>query len=264
MITHTKNTCAQWDNVIHPCGIVYIINGNEHDAQQYTELAQYLNTHNYIVCIRSVQNLSDTLPIFNTAVQDEIATLKDIKEKYKLPLFLFGHNYGGFIARQILMCTKLCDGVICLSCGIPLPRIRLRIARITTKICRRLNGAQSPARMIHALFPVCTICSHKTQSYEFYYSLFDALLKIPNNTKNHIPMLVINSCDILWRPNTRLATMLYQTYQNHDLENLTVIIYPKTQNELPQDANSDEIRHDILSFLNSVQSHVNHSIQISA
>ena len=120
--------CVIWNNVKNPIGVVQIIHGMDEHMRRYDRFAKYFNKNGYIVFgddhrahgktagdIKNIGRVGNTPDIFMATVNDEIEILKYLKEKYKLPVFLFGHSYGSFITQRVMECTNLCTAGVCLS-----------------------------------------------------------------------------------------------------------------------------------------------------
>lgn len=100
-----------WDDVKAPCGVVQIIHGMSEYAGRYAEFAQYLNSRGYIVFADDHRAHGRTEApknrgrhkgnIFKKTLKDELFFREWLKQKYNLPVFIYGHSYGSFIAQAI-------------------------------------------------------------------------------------------------------------------------------------------------------------------
>lgn len=282
-----KLICTKWDRVKNPIGVVQIIHGMDEHVRRYNRFAKFLNQNGYIVFgddhrahgktasgISKIGLVDDEQDLFAATVSDEIAILKYLKKKYKLPVFLFGHSYGSFITQRIMEDTKLCTAGVCLSGSAKYPMGFLLIATFTAWLGMRLFGPNAPARFIEFFSPIrgktnggsrltrdqAQVAAHdadpmraKYFSYGFYYSLFKNLMKLSGAACETTPLLIISGSRDLVSMKSRLAMSLYKTYQLHNLQNLTIIIYPDARHELLMEINYRDVQRDILQFFNSVK-----------
>lgn len=282
-----KLVCTKWDKVKNPVGIVQIIHGMDEHMRRYDRFAKFLNKNGYIVFgddhrahgktagdVQKIGLSGDEQDLFAATVSDEIAILKYLKKKYNLPVFLFGHSYGSFITQRIMEDTNLCTAGVCLSGSAKYPMGFLLIALFSAWIGMRLFGPNAAARFIEFFSPIrgkmngtsrltrdpAQAAAHdadpmhaKYFSYGFYYSLFKNLMKLSGAACETTPLLLISGSRDLVSMNSRLAMSLYKTYQSHNLQNLTIIIYPEARHELLLDINYREVQRDILQFFNSVK-----------
>lgn len=281
-----KLVCAIWETVKNPIGVVQIIHGMDEHIRRYDRFAKFLNKNGYIVFgddhrghgktagspsnIGRVGNIPD---IFMATVNDEIEILKYLKDKYNLPVFLFGHSYGSFITQRIMGCTNLCAAGVCLSGSAKYPIWLLRLCAMFAWIGVKTRGINAPAKLLEYFSPIrgphpnggskltrdtAQVAIHdadpmraKYFSYGFYYSMFHNLLTIAYTIDCNSPILIISGGADMVSNNARLSTALYKTYQAHNMNNLTIIIYPDARHELLMELNYKDVQRDILDFFNS-------------
>lgn len=274
--------CTLWDNVTHPIGVVQIIHGMDEHVRRYDRFAKFLNRNGYIVfgddhrahgktatSIGRIGKPDGDEDLFAETVTDELEIIGYLKNKYHLPVFLFGHSYGSFITQAIMEKTDLCMAGVCLSGTARYPTWILTIARAIAWIGRTVWGPDAPARFIETFSPIrgsgrltrdaVQTAKHdadpmraKYFSYGFYYSLFSNLMKLHGNAPADTPLLIISGSRDLVSVNSRLSMALYRKYQEHDLQNLTIIIYPEARHELLLELNYKDVQNDVLEFLNSI------------
>ncbi len=282
-----KLVCSLWADVRNPKGIVQIIHGMDEHVRRYDRFAKFLNKNGYIVfgddhrahgrTATSIDKIGITdgdPDIFKSIVRDEIAIMKMLKEKYNLPLFLFGHSYGSFITQSIMSYTNLCEAGVCLSGSAKYPIWALALARIAAWFGMKIHGANAPAKLFEFFSPIrddangnsrlsrdsVQIAAHKADpmhakyfSYGFYYSLFKNLMKLNGHACRKTPLLIISGGADLVSMNSRFAQSLYRAYRAHDLEYVTLIIYPEAKHELLMELNYKDVQNDILTFLNTAK-----------
>lgn len=277
--------CTLWDNVSHPIGIVQIIHGMDEHVRRYDRFAKYLNKNGYIVfgddhrghgktatSVAQIGKPDGEPDMFSATVADEMEIMHFLKNKYKLPLFLFGHSYGSFITQAIIQKTNIPTGGVCLSGSAKYPLWALIFACAVAWVGCKIWGLDAPARFIEFFSPIrgkshgvsrLTRDMHQVAlhdadpmrakyfSYGFYYSLFKNLQKLHQESNFAIPILIISgACDLV-SMNSRFAKSLYRAYQSHGMKNLTLIIYPEARHELLLELNYRDVQRDILDFFNS-------------
>lgn len=121
----TKIYCYIWDDVKKPKGVVQIFHGMAEHAKRYDHFAKFLNKQGYIVFADDHRGHGKTArdtklgtykgkDIFYDTLRDEIFFSRMLKKKYKLPLYIFGHSYGSFIAQEyITQCNLYDKAIIC-------------------------------------------------------------------------------------------------------------------------------------------------------
>lgn len=249
---NTSLMCAIWDNVSNPIGIVQIIHGIFDDIRIYDKLAHCLNRNGYVV-FGIDKSLSRAPRTFDSSTSHEIDIMRYLINKYMLPIFLIGYGYGGFIAQHVLTKTDVPTSAVCLIKSGKHYHWSLRCARKIAQIGVHICGTNAPARFINFITrhhcgqiqksPMCT--------YGFYLSLLDGLIKLESDSNFDNPVMIIcgaNDCD---SPNPRFSRALYRAYNNNDLINTTLMIYPDMQNKMLMEMNCGIIQSDILSFFNS-------------
>ena len=281
--------CSVWDNVKKPIGVVQIIHGMDEDVQRYDSFARFLNKNRYIVfgddhrghgrtagTIKKIGKTDGHTDIFAATVADELGILNYLKRKYRLPVFIFGHGYGSFITQTLLGRTKLCTAGVCMAGSARYSCAMLWVACAVAWVGKTIWGKDACARFIEFWSPVrgilygeATSMSRDTAeikrrqktnsprkcfSYGFYYSLFKNLTHIDFDTCPTMPLLIISGGRDIVSLNGRLARALYNAYNVHDLQNLTLIIYPDARHELLFDLDRETVQNDILEFLNNANS----------
>lgn len=278
--------CTLWNKVKRPVGIVQIIHGMDEHVRRYDRFAKFLNRNGYIVFgddhrahgktaseISKIGQPDDDKDLFMSTVMDELEIMKYLKQKYDLPLLLFGHSYGSFITQRIMQESDLCAAGVCLSGSAKYPAALLAFACCAAYIGQRLFGPNAPARLIEFFSPIRgkangtskltrdqkQAAKHDSDpmhakyfSYGFYYSLFKNLIRLNGHVNLHIPLLIISGGRDMVSMNSKFASRLYRMYKAQDMDNLTLIIYPDARHELLMEINYAQVQRDILKFFNSV------------
>lgn len=118
---------AVWDEVSSPTAAVQISHGMSEHIERYDDFAKFLNKNGYIVIgddhrahgltdIKRLGHSEKGKNLFYDTVSDLGEITDYIKEKYNLPVYLFGHSYGSFLSQAYLL--KYSDKLVgCVLCG---------------------------------------------------------------------------------------------------------------------------------------------------
>lgn len=277
--------CTLWDDVKNPIGVVQLIHGMDEHIGRYDRFARFLNRHGYIVfgddhrahgrtagTPDKIGRVGDNHDLFQATMRDELEIMRYLRRRFALPLLLFGHSYGSFIAQRLISDTNICTAGVCLSGSAKYPEWMLEIARGLAWAGVKLHGADAPAKFLELFSPIrgkkngvsrltrdaAQAAAHDADpmraeyfSYGFYYSLFDNLLHLQQKACTETPLLIISGGDDLVSFNSKFAKSLYRAYKAQDLRYLTFIVYPGARHELLMETNYEEVQHDILDFFNS-------------
>lgn len=222
-----------WDKVDNPTGVVQIIHGMQEHALRYDKFAKYLNTKGLIVFASDLRGhgqtaLLNNLPfgysdgdIFMEIVYDQIKITDLLLEKYKLPISIFGHSFGSFIAQRYMVENgfKIKNVILCGSTYTN--SIIYKLGYEVAKICRLFKGKKAPAKLIEKMsikgygkhyengnwlsrdnkvwekYLNDDLCG-KTFPVNFYYSFFKNARKNYKELKNipyFLPILIISGSD---------------------------------------------------------------------
>lgn len=100
-----------WEEVASPRGVVQIVHGMAEHAGRYDAFARHLNEHGFIVVADDHRGHGRTDPetlgyakgdMFAWTVIDEGIITDYCREKYRLPVLLFGFSYGSFLTQRYL------------------------------------------------------------------------------------------------------------------------------------------------------------------
>lgn len=126
-----KLYCRVWDDVKNPKGVVQIVHGMGEHAGRYSHFAEFLNDNGYIVFgdDHRAHGLTEDDrgrghiggDIFADTVRDELSIYGYLKQTYNLPVILFGHSYGSFIAQSFLEQGADIDGAAMTGTGVMKP-----------------------------------------------------------------------------------------------------------------------------------------------
>lgn len=265
-----------------PKGVVQITHGMQEHAKRYTDFAQFLNSHGYTVFAHDLRGHGRTATdevlgysegdTFEDNVKDMLFISKYLKEKYAVPLYVFGHSYGSFLTQNYLTrCGDLPEKAV--LCGTAYTKTGLfRFAKLTASLTSTFKGKKKNAKLIENLsfksygkkFPNgnwLTRDEKKFQEYQddplcgtpfpanFYKTMFRGVLKNYKNVKKiEVPVLIISgTSDPVGGKESSLAKKLYEVYNKAGVD-VDLITYPNARHELLNETNKEEVYNDILKF----------------
>ncbi len=254
--------CMLWDNVAHPIGVVQIIHGMTEHIRQYNKFAKTLNKNGYIVFgtargdmrrganrkIFEIGMPGHANDIFAATVSDQHEIMAWLAKKYDLPVFLFGHSYGSFVAQRIIEESDTATAGVCLAATSKYPTWKLRLGQMIAWCGIHIFGPDARTRVLRRLAPVRRVA----HSWAFYFSLFKNLGRLRGMASAELPLLIISSEQDPISMNGRLARKLYKMYERHGMKNLTIIVYPESGANAGIDIDAPQLQNDIVEFLNSV------------
>lgn len=284
-----KLACFVWDDVQQPKGVVQVLHGMTSHMQRYRELGQILNSYGYIVFgddhrphgeTAGLDNLGKaTKTNFFENVNDEIEITKMLKDRFGLPVHLFAHSYGSFIAQSYLTKdTSLMNSVI-LSGSSYMGGAKLGFGKLLTSLQRVKYRMDAPNLMMFNMTfaannkhfehegllnswlnrdpkqvelynndPYCNFY----MSHGFYYSmmrgLYDAYQKSAlGNISKDLPIFVVSGSQDPLGGMGKKVERLYHTYKGLGL-NVDFKLYEGARHELTSDPKKDEIIKDMVDF----------------
>ncbi|WP_077327951.1 alpha/beta hydrolase [Virgibacillus siamensis] len=284
---HVKN----WYNPARkPRVVVQLSHGMVEHINRYNEFAAFLLAHDIFVYgndhrghgkTGEKQGLFGHLADqdgFERTTRDLIMITKQIKADYpNVPLILFGHSMGSFLARNyIAQNSNLLDGVILSGTGY-FPKIQSCIAKLIASRLppkeksplmnslafrsynKRINDKQtnfdwlSSDRKIVKTYMEDPMCGH-IPTARFFYDLMTGLIKIQNwqsiqSVRNDLPLLFISGSedpvgdygDGVWKT----AEMYYRA----GVEDLIVMLFDQGRHELLNEKNRDLVYDEILRWI---------------
>ncbi|NQZ29357.1 MAG: alpha/beta hydrolase [Mycoplasmatales bacterium] len=101
-----------WDDVDQPRGMVQLIHGSLEHGKRYDELAKVFNDVGYVVVADDHRGHGETDGDMlghvgvNITAQDMVNDLKEINafyyKKFQLPVVVYGHSWGSYLARALI------------------------------------------------------------------------------------------------------------------------------------------------------------------
>lgn len=284
--------CFLWDDVENPKGVIQLIHGLTSHTMRYEDFAKTLNENGYIVFGDDHRMNGQTAGLenlgragknnFNENVLDEIAITKMLKEKYDLPIQLFAHSYGSFLAqRYIELGGNLIDGVL-LSGSAYMGGNMLFLGKVLTFFQRLFLGTYNPGNMFYKMTftsndqyflqdniknawlnrdlekvkiynadPLCDFI----MSNGFFYALMRGLADA-NKQKNlkkirkDLPITIMSGELDPVGGMGKKVTALYELYKSLGLH-ASMKIYKDVRHELTADFDEEVIVGEMIRFFNS-------------
>lgn len=276
-----------WDDVKNPKATIQIIHGMNEYLGLYDEFAQLLNANGFIVfgvdCRRMGKSAVfskevGSRSLFTDTVEDNIMLGVEMRARYSLPLFVYGHGYGAMLAiRYIELASDVIDGVF-LSSPAPPDRYVEFTASLTSRFggddsdnatakaySKRLNkrfvaegerawmsqNKEYIARIIND--PLCNTDLPKCFLWNLKKDLkLFASDKSVSTIRKDLPVLLMaGSADPSGRFGKNIAR-LHEMFRDAALTNVKARIYQGVRHALAQNPQKAEIVRDITEMVSEV------------
>lgn len=283
------------DGNLETRGLVQIAHGMAETAARYEKFAEFLTENGYVVYANdhrghgktagSVENLGYLADAdgFNWLVRDlhQLSGLMK-REHPGLPLFLFGHSMGSFLAqRYIMLYNQELKGAI-LSGSNGRQGIILNVGAFLAKREMKKNGRKAKSERLNKLsfgqfnaafkpnrteFDWLSRDAGEVDKYiddpfcgtvftsGFFYDFFNGLKEIERKANlrlipKDLPLLILSGAKDPVGKNGKGVVRLFHTYQKYGMEDVTYKLYPGARHELLNETNRQEVMQDIVAWLN--------------
>lgn len=268
-----------------PKAVVQIIHGMQEHGARYQHFAEFLCKNGYVVFVSDLRGHGHSLigenklgfgekDIFEEIIEDQKIISIFLKEKYNVPLYVFGHSFGSFITQKFMqVCTIPEKFVVCGTSfgGNALYRFAKLLADTMVLFGKKDKSAKAIENMSLNAYgkkfengnwlsrdeenfkkyqadPLCGV----SFPVSFYKSMFKNLVKLNKGVKN-IPenkkiFLIAGDKDPVGN-NSKDVLKLYKLYQKHN-KNVKIKLYENARHELLNETNKDEVYADVLNFFN--------------
>jgi alpha-beta hydrolase superfamily lysophospholipase len=293
----TRVVVERWFPPGAPTAVVQIAHGAAEHARRYDRVARLLNEAGYAVYAddhrghgRTAGSLERAglggVDAWNGMVRDAKELTDLISARHPgLPVVLFGHSMGSFIAQDYLPLwgEGLTGAVLCGTTGPPPPQVRGLREQAEQAVAR--HGRDVPSEAFRARFanynapfaagtadptgyewlsrdpaevrlyaedPWCGF----TLSNGFVLDMFEARERIwESGRAEHIPddlpiLIIAGDADPVGRGGEGVRELTAR-YRKVDLD-VTEILYPGARHEVLNETNRDEVHRDLLAWLDRV------------
>ena len=282
-----------WDNVANPKGVIQIFHGMAEYSIRYNDFANVFNDKGFVVYGNDHRGHGKTLTEnetpgylgkngFYNIVEDEKVIFDLIKSNYAdLPLFIFAHSFGSFIAQEyIIHYSKEINGVM-LSGSAKQSGIDVKAAYMLASMQNKLFDNTKEAKLIDRLtfgsyskrikkkktkfdwlshdekivddYIKDRLCGY-ISPIDFYYNFFGGLKnlykpkKLENISKS-LPILIISGeMDPIGKYG-RLVEKLYKQYKSLNMENVTLRLIEDCRHEILNETNKEEVYDYIYNWI---------------
>jgi len=220
---------------------------------------------------------------FNKMVDDLHSVVTAIKEKYpQEKLYILGHSMGSFVTQRYIQLHSLVDGVI-LS-GSNYGTNSLRFGRLVSKLACIFKGNKKDAILLDKLsfgsfnksftpnrssFDWLSRDESEVDAYiadpncgflctnRFFYDFFGGLLDL-SKRKNidkidaNLPVLIVSGDKDPVGHQGEGVKALYQVLRNH-MHHVDLKLYESARHEILNESNKEEVYHDILNWLTTIE-----------
>jgi len=281
-------------------GIVHIIHGLSEHAGRYERLAEELTAEGYQVFAHDQRGHGRTARSdaafgfvadsngWQSLVDDTIQLCEAERRLFpQLPLYLFGHSMGTYVAQQILyQAPNLPDAVI-LSGPNGDVGLLTRLGRLIARVERLRQGRHGRSDLINALSfgafnrefspnrtsydwlsrdetavdhyiadPFCGFLA----TNQFWVDLLDAIIEIarPANRekiRRELPIYIFSGRNDPVNKQGRGAEHLAETYRGMGIRNVSYRVYAKARHETLNELNRDEVIGHIIEWLDCLRAY---------
>lgn len=289
-----ESYACYWDEVQNPIGIVQIIHGMEEHIERYSFFAEFLNYNGYIVVGMDTRGHGRTAveglglgivtdgDSFADTVSDQIDLAKALKEKYNLPLCLFGHSFGSFLSQSFIeRASDLLEGVVfCGSARQQGPEIKL--GEYVSRLQCLFHGKDKPGKFIsktafggfdkkfaYDKIKNAWLCSNLdavraynaddrcgvVSSLGFFRSLFKGVKDLYDECnldciRKDLKIFIISGDKDPVGGFGKKVKKLYQTYVDSGITDVNMKLYENKRHELLNEDIRDQVMFDALNFFN--------------
>ncbi|MBQ7467180.1 MAG: alpha/beta fold hydrolase [Clostridia bacterium] len=265
--------------------VIQIIHGMQEHALRYVDFAEFLAKNGYIVLASDLRGHGHSLlgekkngfgekDIYAEIIEDQTIICDFLKEKYNLPIFVFGHSFGSFITQGLMQENKIIKKFV--LCGTTDgSKFMYKAGKFLAGLLIALGQKNNHANIMEGIslrkygkkFKNGNWLSRDEDNWErylkdplrgyyfpvsFYRSMLKhltvlnkSIYKIPDET----PIFLIAGDKDPVGKNAKYVQSLYETYKKCG-KNVKIKIYPECRHELINELNKEEVYNDVLDFFN--------------
>ena len=286
-----------WDKTKTPKAVVQIFHGMAEHAGRYEEFANFLNSNGIVVYANDHRGHGKTSASekelgylgkdgFNRVVMDEIEISMYIKDKYpEIPLFIFAHSLGSFVAQDYITRLPNIEGVI--LCGSAAQvGFEFRLSKLIAYIQMKLIGEEAKSNLLHklgflwfnkripnakSLLAWLSSDDEEVNKYirdkhcgfvctaSFYYYLSNALIGMYNKNKlskidNTLPIFIISGEEDPVGKYGKRVVQLHDIYIKMGIKNVKLRLYKDMRHEILNERNRQIVFEDVLYWVENTLS----------
>jgi alpha-beta hydrolase superfamily lysophospholipase len=292
----TRISAYRWipEKVVELRGAVQLVHGMVEHSERYNNFAQRLTNKGYIIYANDHRGHGKTaandgeLGHLNlkdgwSSILNDVYELSQLikKENPDIPLLLFGHSMGSFIARRIIsdygilfkgviLCGTGYNNNLTLNLGIAISRIQASLygQKHRSEFINKLVFGANNNRIANPKtgFDWLSRDEEEVKKYiedkycgeictsGFYYNLFSGikeLQKIRNiqGIPKELPLFIISGSDDPVGGYSATVKKLYNLYKETGIKDISIKIYNSCRHELLNEINKDEIINDIVNWI---------------
>lgn len=277
-----------------PKAIVQLSHGMAEHIERYDQFAEYLASEGMIVYgndHRGHGKTGERTGVFGYFAEEEgfdraVSDLNEVTEHIKtdfpcIPIFLFGHSMGSFLARRYIQkYGQEIVGVILSGTG-GNPGLAGKLGRMIAKMEMRKKGPKVPSPRLDKLVfgsynkgihqaktkfdwlsrnheevekyindPLCgQICTSG-----FFYDLLSGLEAIHRDgpirqIPRDLPILFLSGSNDPVGGKTKGVLKAIEQYRNNGIKNIEYTFFPEGRHEMLNETNKEEVYHSILTWI---------------
>lgn len=276
-----------FDEVKNPRASIIVVHGMQEHAKRYFDFAEFLQKNGFVVLLSDLRGHGFTATskedfgkgqgddIFAEIIEDQKILCEYLKNQYNLPLYLFGHSFGSFVAQKLIQVyPNIKKAVICgttngssakIFFGKVLAGFLMGIGQknnhnsLVQKVSLDSYGKKFEDKnwltrdtKVWEEYKKDELCG-VSFPLDFYYSMLKNLNKVNRGIKKldkNKPIMFICGSDDPVGEYSKQVTRLYKKYKKKGL-NASLKIYPQARHELINEINKEEVYNDILNFYNN-------------
>ncbi|HHU55587.1 MAG TPA: alpha/beta hydrolase [Acholeplasmataceae bacterium] len=273
-------------------GVVLICHGMAEHIKRYDHFASFLSSKGYIIFGydqrghgQSVENIDkigymSDIDNFQILVNDVGEITRYIKERFSdLPIYLFGHSMGSFVAQRYIEDFGTSINGVILSGSNLNKGLKLYFGALIAKIVTILRGRKHRSKLIHNL-----VFGRYNDKYDdkrtdfdwlsrdhkivddyikdekcgtiftaaFFKDFFKGLIRIYRYFELipiNLPILIVSGDKDPVGEYGKGVIRLYNELKKSGAKNVEYKLYPEARHELLNETNKEEVYSDILNWL---------------
>ena len=274
-----------YEEVDNAKAVVIIAHGMMEHSGRYDQFAKFLNKNSYIAITTDLRGHGQTAlskeklgfgekDIFKETLIDLQGIVHFAKERFNLPIYLFGHSYGSLLSQRLI---QICPDIEkCVLCGTT--NGSATIMKLGGMVCSLLSpfkGKTSTGGMIEKMciksygkkFKNGNWLTRDEKIFEEYqkdpycggtfpFSFYKSMIKNCNKNNDEIYkigrkkiFLIVGSADPL-SSGGKQVEKLHRIYLKRNIDS-KLKIYKDARHELLNEINKVEVWQDVIKFYNS-------------